>query len=79
MWVSSSSKMFTKLITGSACEAEAFSLWGVRETLKQDAALLFSVGTRKISPRIYKCLFPFFLRAHTLKGEMKVMKENAEI
>lgn len=76
MWVSSSSKMFTKLMTDSACEAEAFSLWGVRVTLKQDAALLFSVDTRKISPKIYKC---FFFSRHTLKGEVKVIEENAKI
>lgn len=38
-------------------EAEALSLWGVRVTLKQGAALHFSVDTRKISPKIYKRFF----------------------
>lgn len=57
VWVSSLSEIFTTLTTDSACEAEAFSLWGVWVTLKQDAALPFSVCTQKISPKIYKCFF----------------------
>lgn len=39
--------MFTKL-KEIQLEAEALSLWGVRETLKQDAASLLSLDTRKI-------------------------------
>lgn len=41
--------------------------------------LYFSLLELEKSPQESTSAFFFFLRAHTLKGEVKVMKENAEI